>query len=86
VEIAGLCAELGRGDPVPMGAANVGSAAARLGQRMSPQGRVRPVTKGRFRVVHRHGLLCGGELGWASVTTRPTAASWHVERVAAQLT
>jgi len=39
---------------------------------MSQMGRVHPVTKGCFRTVHREGLLCGGELGGASVMCRPT--------------
>lgn len=40
---------------------------------MSPLGRVRLLTTGRFSANHAQGLLCGGELGEASVKTRPKA-------------
>jgi hypothetical protein len=39
------------------------------------QGRLHPVTRGRFRAVHRQGLLCGGPLGRASVMSRLAASA-----------
>jgi hypothetical protein len=42
--------------------------------RLSVVGRIRPVTKGRFRMAHRQGMLCGGEPGCASVIIRPKPA------------
>jgi len=40
---------------------------------MSAVGRVHPVTTGCFQAAHLQGLVCGGEPGRASVTSRPTA-------------
>ena len=36
-------------------------------------GRLHPVARGCFRAAHRQGLLCGGQLGRASVMSRPGA-------------
>jgi hypothetical protein len=47
---------------------------------MSLQGRLLAVMTGCFQAAHLQGLVCGGEPGRASVTSRPTAAVGRQEK------
>lgn len=57
--------------------------ASRLAGCKAALGRVRQLTKGCSSVAHRRRLLCGGDLGEASVKARPRAVFAHVLLTAA---